>query len=133
MSILAAFMVPHPPMIVPAVGMGSEEQVRETSRAYEQVAEEIAALKPETIVITSPHTVMYADYFHISPGSGAKGSLRRFRAPEVKFSEEYDTDLVKRICELADAEGFPAGTLGERDAELDHGTMVPLWFIRNAY
>ncbi|MBO4881273.1 MAG: AmmeMemoRadiSam system protein A [Firmicutes bacterium] len=133
MSILAAFMVPHPPMIVPAVGMGSEEQVRETSRAYEQVAEEIAALKPGTIIITSPHSVMYADYFHISPGSSAKGSLRRFRAPEVKFSEEYDTDLVKRICELADAEGFPAGTLGERDAELDHGTMVPLWFIRNAY
>ena len=78
MSVLAAFMVPHPPMIVPAVGMGSEEQVRETSRAYEQVAEEIAALKPETIIITSPHTVMYADYFHISPGSGAQGSFRRW-------------------------------------------------------
>ena len=133
MSVLAAFMVPHPPMIVPAVGMGSEEQVRETSRAYEGVAEEIAALKPDTIIITSPHTVMYADYFHISPGNGAKGSFRQFRAPEVKFSEEYDTDLVKRICVLADREGFPAGTLGERDAELDHGTMVPLWFIRNVY
>ena len=133
MSVLAAFMVPHPPMIVPAVGMGSEEQVRETSRAYEQVAEEIAALAPDTILITSPHSVMYADYFHISPGNGAKGSFRRFRAPEVKFSEAYDTDLVDKICELADAEGFPAGTLGERDAELDHGTMVPLWFIRNAY
>ena len=133
MPILAAFMVPHPPMIVPAVGRGSEAQVTETARAYEQVAAEVAALKPDTILITSPHSVMYADYFHISPGNGAKGSFRRFRAPEVKFSEAYDTDLVDKICELADAEGFPAGTLGERDAELDHGTMVPLWFIRNAY
>ena len=133
MSILAAFMVPHPPMIVPAVGRGSEKQVEETTRAYERVAEEVAALKPDTIVITSPHSVMYADYFHISPGSGASGSFAQFRAPSVRFSEAYDTDLVKRICELADAEGFPAGTLGERDAALDHGTMVPLWFIRNRY
>ena len=133
MSILAAFMVPHPPMIVPAVGRGSEKQVEETTRAYERVAEEVAALKPDTIVITSPHSVMYADYFHISPGSGASGSFAQFRAPSVRFSEAYDTDLVKWICELADAEGFPAGTLGERDAALDHGTMVPLWFIRNRY
>ena len=133
MSILAAFMVPHPPMIVPAVGRGSEAQVTETTRAYEQVAAEVAALKPDTILITSPHSVMYADYFHISPGSGAKGSFRQFHAPLVRFSEQYDTELVGRICALADAAGFPAGTLGERDAALDHGTMVPLWFIRKIY
>ena len=133
MSVLAAFMVPHPPMIVPDVGRGSEEQIRETTAAYERVAEEAASLKPDTIIITSPHAVMYADYFHISPGSGAEGSFRRFRASGVRFSERYDTELVKRICALADAEGFPAGTLGERDAELDHGTMVPLWFLRKKY
>ncbi len=133
MSILAAFMVPHPPMIVPKVGRGSEKQILETIRAYEQVADETAALKPDTLIVTSPHTVMYADYFHISPGSGAAGSFRQFRAPDVRFSERYDTDLVDRICELADEEDFPAGTLGERDAALDHGTMVPLWFIRNKY
>ena len=133
MPILAAFMVPHPPMIVPAVGRGSEAQVTETTRAYEKVAAEVAALKPDTILITSPHSVMYADYFHISPGSGAKGSFRQFHAPLVRFSEQYDTELVGRICALADAAGFPAGTLGERDPALDHGTMVPLWFIRNKY
>ena len=120
-------------MIVPAVGRGSEAQVTETTRAYEQVAAEVAALKPDTILITSPHSVMYADYFHISPGSGAKGSFRQFHAPLVRFSEQYDTGLVERICALADAAGFPAGTLGERDSALDHGTMVPLWFIRKKY
>ena len=75
MSILAAFMVPHPPMIVPAVGRGSEAQIRKTTAAYERVAEEIAALSPDTIIITSPHSVMYADYFHISPGRSARGDL----------------------------------------------------------
>ena len=133
MSIKAAFMVPHPPMIVPAVGRGSEAQIQKTTQAYEQVADEIAVLKPETIIITSPHTVMYADYFHISPGSGATGSFANFRASKVRFAEDYDEELTAQIECLADACDFPAGTLGERDAALDHGTMVPLWFIRQKY
>ncbi len=133
MAVLAAFMVPHPPMIVPAVGRGSEAQIAETTKAYEQAAAEAAALKPETIIVISPHSVMYADYFHVSPGAGAKGSFRAFGAPEVRFSESYDEELAARICTLADADGFPAGTLGERDPALDHGTMVPLWFLRRIY
>ncbi len=133
MPILAAFMVPHPPMILPEIGKGSEAQIAETIRAYEQAADEVAALAPETIIITSPHAVMYADYFHISPGTHASGSFRRFMAPQVKFSESYDEELVERISILSDREEFPAGTLGERDAALDHGTMVPLWFIRKKY
>lgn len=131
--ILAGFMVPHPPLIIPEIGKGEEETIRETINAYDRAAEEIAALTPETIIITSPHSVMYGDYFHISPGKGAKGSFRRFGAGRVRFEEDYDTLLRDRICTLADAAGFPAGTLGERDAELDHGTMVPLWFIRRKY
>ena len=133
MGIIAGFMVPHPPMIVPDIGRGSEAQVAETTAAYERVADEIAALAPETIIITSPHSIMYADYFHISPGRSAGGSFAGFRAPGVRFNEEYDTELVREICRLADEEDFPAGTMGERDRELDHGTMVPLWFIRNRY
>lgn len=133
MPVIAAFMVPHPPLIVPAVGKGGEKQIEATARAYEQVAEEIKTLKPDTLIITSPHSVMYSDYFHISPGDGASGSFRGFRAPGVRFTEKYDTALVERLCALADADGFPAGTLGERDNTLDHGTMVPLWFIRQKY
>ena len=133
MPILAAFMVPHPPMIVPQVGRGSEKQVERTTKAYQQVADEIAALRPETIVITSPHTILYSDWFHISPGSGASGSFRNFAAPQVRFTEKYDTELVKELCRITKDAGFPAGTMGEREKELDHGTMVPLFFIRQKY
>ena len=133
MSILAAFMVPHPPMIVPAVGRGSESQIRETTAAYEKTAEKIAQIAPETIIISSPHSVMYTDYFHISPGKEASGSFSDFRAGDVRFHETYDTELVKEIVNAADRAGFPAGTEGERSRKLDHGTMVPLWFIRQKY
>ena len=133
MSILAAYMVPHPPMIVPAVGRGSEKQITETIRAYEEVAADIERLKPETIIITSPHSVLYADYFHISPGKGATGDFGAFRAPEVSFRETYDTELTEKISDLARETAFPAGTMGERDRHLDHGTMVPLFFVEQKY
>ena len=73
MPLLAAFIVPHPPLIIPQVGKGGEKQIAETTNAYEQVAAEIAALQPDTVIVTSPHSVMYADYFHISPCAGANG------------------------------------------------------------
>ena len=133
MPVAAAYMVPHPPMIIPQVGRGSEEQVRETIRSYEAVAAEIAEIHPETVIVISPHAVMYADYFHISPGEKAAGDFGQFRAPEVRFQESYATELVKAICGLAKAKNFPAGTLGERSGRLDHGTMVPLYFIRQKY
>ena len=131
--IVAAYMVPHPPMIVPQVGRGSEKQITKTIRAYEAVAAGIAGIRPETIIVTSPHAVLYADYFHISPGEDATGDFGSFRAPEVRFAEKYDTELVKAICALAKEKDFPAGTLGERDRRLDHGTMVPLYFIEQQY
>ena len=133
MAILAAFMVPHPPMIIPNVGKGGEKIIEKTIAAYENVADQIAELKPETIIISSPHSIMYSDYFHISPGAVAKGSFANFRAPEVTFSETYDEKLRDKICEIAEKSDFSAGTLGEHQPELDHGTMVPLWFIRKKY
>lgn len=64
MAVTAGFMLPHPPLIVPAIGKGEEQAITDTQEAYRRAAEEIAALRPETIVVLSPHTVMYADYFH---------------------------------------------------------------------
>ena len=133
MGIKAAYMVPHPPLIVPDVGRGGEKKIIETTKAYERVAEEISKVAPDTIVILSPHSVMYADYFHISPGAGATGDFGNFGAPQVRFAETYDTEFVLRLEELLEEHGFPGGTSGQRDKDLDHGTMVPLYFIRKYY
>ena len=53
----------------------------------------LARFKPDTVVLTTPHTVMYADYFHISPGKSACGDLSRFNAPQAKVEIPYDEDF----------------------------------------
>lgn len=133
MSIVGAIMVPHPPLIVPEVGRGGEKVVEETINSYIKAAEFIKDLAPDTIVLSSPHSTMYADYLHISPGSHAEGDLGMFGAPQVHFEVDYDEELSSGICSLAEANLIPAGYEGERDSSLDHGTMVPLYFIRQKY
>lgn len=133
MSVLGAIMVPHPPIILPEVGNGEEKKIEKTTEAYRQAAVTVAELEPETIIILSPHSVMYSDYFHISPGSGAKGDMGSFHAPDVRFRVKYDKELVDRLSREALHNDFPAGVLGEKNAGLDHGTMIPLYFINEAY
>ena len=119
-------MVPHPPIILPEIGRGEEEKIRETADAYKKAMAFAASLKPQTLVIASPHSIMYGDYFHISPGLEARGDFRRFRAGNVRIHADYDYEFVHTLSTLCDRDEFPAGTMGERDPELDHGTMIPL-------
>lgn len=127
-----AFMLPHPPLIVPAIGRGEEQKISDTIQSYKKAAQEIAALKPDTIVISTPHSIMYQDYFHISPGKQAYGDFAQFGAPQVNCVIDYDTELVDEISRLAAQQNIPAGTLGQRDPGLDHATMVPLYFLSQA-
>lgn len=129
MGISAGFMVPHPPLIIPDVGRGEEKKIQKTIDAYQRAAEMVGRLQPETIVLLSPHQTMYADYFHISPGQGARGDFGQFRARRVSMEVSYDTEFVRALCKAAEEAGLQAGTLGERERNLDHGTMVPLYFV----
>lgn len=133
MPVLAAFAVPHPPLAVPGVAPSERALVGATIGAYEEVARRVAGLGPDTVVVSSPHAEAYLDYLHVAGGDRAAGDMRRFGAPGERHEVSYDAALVARICELAEAEGLPMGTAGERSPELDHGTLVPLHFLRAAW
>ena len=129
MSILAAVAVPHPPIILPEVGRGEEKKIEKSAAAYRTVMRRVAALRPDTVVVTSPHAVLYQDYFHVSPGRSAQGDMGAFRAREVRIDADYDTEFVDSLSRIAGRAGLPAGTFGERSKALDHGTVIPLYFL----
>ena len=110
MSIEAAFIVPHPPLIIPAVGHGREAEIQQTIDAYDEVARRIAALEPELVIVTSPHAPAYRDWFHVSPGTRAAGDLSQFHAYDTTLAVDYDTEFVSTLCAEAERQGFPAGT-----------------------
>ncbi len=132
MSIVGAIIVPHPPLIIPAVGRGQEREIQATVDAYRAAAARVADWRPDVLIVTTPHSVLYSDYFHISPGYAASGDMGRFGARATRLETEYDVPLRAELIRIAEAEGLSAGTLGEKDASLDHGTFIPLWFLHEA-
>ncbi|MBR6137085.1 MAG: AmmeMemoRadiSam system protein A [Bacilli bacterium] len=130
MNIIGAFTVPHPPLIIPEVGRGRENIVSKTIDSYNKVGEEIANLKPDTIIISSPHAPYYRNGFYISGGDYLDGDMHEFGARDVSFTEEVDTEFVYELQNLCDKNNIPTAI----DSNvLDHGTMVPLYFIRKHY
>ncbi len=133
MAVIGAFIMPHPPIIVPSVGKGEEQKIQKTAQAYAHAAEEIARMKPETLVVLSPHAVAYADYLHISPGATAKGDLSEFGSADPPLEFDCDTQFVAALSEEAARRRIPAGTFGDKHRPIDHGALVPLTFITQAY
>jgi len=133
MAILRAYVLPHPRLAIPAVGRGEERKISKTLSSIDAVAQEIAYLRPDTIIFITPHNVIYDDYFHISPGEGIKGSCATLGARHVRLSLRYDPNFAAVTASVSGKYGVSAKTLGEKKAPFDHGVMVPLWFINRRY
>lgn len=131
--LLGAYILPHPPLLVPEIGKGREKEIQDTIDACNKVADDIKSKQPDLIVIISPHAPSYSNYLFISGGPQGVGTFSRFGCPEVGYDVRYDEDFQKVIDKKLQATSMTtsAGFQGDNAHELDHGTMVPLHFILN--
>ena len=126
---------PHPPILVPEVGGREAERVRSSAEALHSLADEIEKLNPDTVVIMSPHSPVYADAFAVKGVPSLGGSLRQFGAPQVRYDTETDLELASALVDAACSMGVRCemvGAHGRRStgvSELDHGVLVPLYFL----
>ena len=139
-KIISSYIFPHPPIIVPEVGRGREREAADTINAVKKAALKIAEEKPETIIITSPHAPLFQDYIYISTAPRLCGDFGRFGSGGVKLEFSNNVELVERIIRQSGKYGIHAGGLGDNIArkygisrELDHGALVPLYFVRKEY
>ena len=94
--IVEGFMVPHPPIAVPEVGHEETSKCAQTIEGYRKVAERIREIAPDLIILSSPHAVLYRDWFNVSGGERAYGDLHRFGA-HVEMEVSYDTEYFRTL------------------------------------
>lgn len=135
-----AFIFPHPPIIIPEVGKGNETDARNTVAAALEASGRIAELKPDTILVITPHGNMLSDAITLSGDPVLYGSFANFGAPQIKLELKNDLELVREIIKNAEQSGIIATTLDEEVRrtyrfadEIDHGTLVPLYFIHKKH
>lgn len=121
----AAYLLPHPPIIIPAVGGDELRHCRPTCEACAEVAARVVRLAPARVVLVSPHAPAGRRSGSFYATSRIAGSLARFGAPATRVDLPADDEVAAR---LRDAPAHFTAV----EAPLDHGALVPLWWLVEA-
>ncbi|HEX2927547.1 MAG TPA: AmmeMemoRadiSam system protein A [Ruminiclostridium sp.] len=140
MSFTGFYLLPHPPIVLPEVGKGEEQKIKKTAESMDAIGREVAEKAPETIIIVTPHGTMFQDAIVLSNESVITGNMKNFGAPDVSLKLPINKELTKKIYDTAQDGGIPsilatAAIFKKYNASvsIDHGTLVPLYFINRHY
>lgn len=136
--IVFAGFAPHPPLLIEGVGDELKQEATQTDRAYRQLAARLVAANPDTVIVVTPHGPVFSDAYTIAGWDSLKGDFTPFGSP-VSMTWKADTEYGRRAEALAAARGLPLLVINSRQlashrysSRLDHGTMVPLWYLKEA-
>ena len=141
MPLVYACIAPHGEPIIPPLARGRERRrYRNTTRAMQQLAREMRALRPETIVVATPHNLRLRGYVGVVTAEHVSGVLPMFapdpRLPRQPIRASTDRAFADALLAAARRRDLPAvganyATASGRysNMPLDWGTLVPLWFF----
>jgi len=140
MSIIAGYIMPHPPIIIDMIGKEDVLVVKKTKDAIEKIANEIKNMKPDTIIVITPHGTVFSDAFTINYKDSLYGNLGKFGYENIELKKENGISLVEEIFAESLLENIPIAKL-DNDLvkrfnitdEIDHGIIVPLYYIEKIY
>lgn len=130
-NVLLTALLPHPPVVITAVGGCESLKVKNTEEAMQQVSREIMELAPETIVLVTPHAQTSMDNFSVYGDDLIKGNFGKFGAPDARFIFKNDIDFIKGI-DLELKSRFTKLNKINTVVSVDHGSGVPLYFLYKA-
>ena len=137
-EIIYSAILPHPPVVIPKIGEKDFDKVTATVQAMQEVAWRIIKLKPDTIIIISPHGTVIDNAISILYKPFLRGNFVEFGVPESKFKigAELDLSLSERIYYAIQRYSLPVKILDTKVEEeekitlsLDHGVTVPWFYI----
>lgn len=140
MFLKGAGISPHPPIIIPEIGRGEEKKSSATVEGMHKLGKFVQELEPKVIVLITPHGNVFSDGICILDYDHLQGDLKEFGYydyhVEKKVSREFMVSFnsVLRNCDV------PYIFIGAEDAKhyrihgkLDHGCIVPLYYIDKYY
>ena len=133
MSWLWAAYMPHPPIIVPGVGGGSEREASATLKGVSDVLDRIRERVPHRILLLSPHQPYAFGAFTVNTSRMVKGGLSAFGTTEANFELHIPLSCVDQLTEYLGSRDIPTGIMESGDLSRDNGSCVPLHFLRKCY
>ncbi len=137
-GIVHAGIYPHPPVLVPAVGGPETRKLAATTAALSRLSACVKEAEANVLLLVSPHGPLNPGALSLLEEETLTGSFSRFGAPGIDFSYRNDRELVAAILEELRKAGLPVTTAqagrqrGGAAVTLDHGALVPLYFLEQA-
>lgn len=125
-----AALLPHAPVLVPAVGRERISEAAATAGALREAARRLVASEPQTLAVVSPHSPRMPGAFGIWSSGRLRGTLGSFGAASAEVDLPADERLASAIAHAAATRGLETWKIVE--PVLDHGAVVPLWFLVEA-
>jgi MEMO1 family protein len=123
-------LLPHAPILVPGVGGLRQNDAALTIVAMRKAAGRALAADADTLLVVSPHSPGISQPLGIWGDERLRGSLKRFGCPSRTVDLPADTIFAEEIAALSPRVGLK--TVSIIESCLDHGAMVPLWFMAEA-
>lgn len=125
-----AVLMCHAPIVIPSIGGDRASECAATTAAMQTAAEAVARCGAETAVVLSPHTPRHTQAFGYVGGERLRGDFRAFGIPGLSSSFRADAAATAAMARHAEREGLPLAPASTQN--LDHGALVPLWFLQEA-
>jgi len=123
----AAFLTPHPPVIIPGIGdKESLKRVSDTILAMKKLGDKTEKIGPKTIIFVSPHAPVDPLAISGNEESILKGNFIDFGFTGWEKEKENNIDLLNTIEEKSLAKKINFSSF---KANLDHGVLVPLYYL----
>lgn len=137
--IVYSVISPHPPILLPEIAGESIKDIKNTEKAMQILMEDLISKGAESIVFLTPHGNIFTDCISCLADETLYGDFSRFGRGDIKFEARNDLDLLTAVSEFADKSAIKLLGIDRKiarehnlDADMDHGIMVPLYYLEKA-
>ena len=134
MAWIWAALMPHPPIIIPKVGKGREQEAAATLEGAARLCERVRQLHqagqtPDVLLVLSPHQPYAPGSLFINNAPRIKGNLAPFGAPTAALEANTAAEAAESLVAALEAAGIPVARGEMADITRDHGSLVPLLYL----
>lgn len=129
-GVVFAALMPHAPILIPDVGQEELKLVVASVAGMKLAAARLSRRQPEAVVIISPHSPRSPDAFGMWSDKRLWGTFGQFGAPGAAIDLPNDLPLITAFKDQARRVGVRTWEIP--DQPLDHGALVPLWYLTDA-
>jgi aromatic ring-opening dioxygenase LigB subunit len=138
MPIISSYILPHGALSLNPSKYPEMKDLTSLHKSCVKISEDIYSLKPDVIVLTTPHGINLTKSFGVYLNSNAEGSAEwqgSWKDYTIKIKIEIDDS--KELLKILEEKNIPSeGIISYADDEplpLRWGEVIPIWFISQPY